>query len=140
MFEDRINLPEGVKTFVNIASGFSDIAGETISGDAVKMPLGFMIMFAYVQVMLGKFNWLEQRGLLALSGLACIALAIGFTYGLCSAMDLFYGPMHGFIPFLLLGIGVDDMFVIMKCFDNLSQEEKVLKSEDDIPRVLSLTV
>ena len=31
--------------------------------------------------------------------------------------------MHNVIPFLLLGIGIDDMFVIMQCFDNLSAED-----------------
>ena len=140
LMEDRDSLPRGVQTFINVARAFSDIAAESITGDAFMMPIGFGIMFMYVQVMLGKFNWLEQRAMLALSGLSCIGLAIGFTYGFCSALGLFYGPMHNLIPFLMLGIGVDDMFVIIQCFDNLSAAEKNLRSEDDIPRVISLTM
>ena len=140
LLEDQKSLPPGVTSYINVARGFSDIAGDTISGDAVKMPIGFLIMFIYVQIMLGRFSWLEQRGILALAGLSCIALAIGFTYGFCSALGLFYGPLHGFVPFLLLGIGVDDMFVIMKCFDNLSAEEKNLHSVDDIPGAMSMTM
>ena len=124
LMEDQDNLAEGTETFINVARGYSDIAGETIGNDAIMMPIGFMIVFVYVTVMLGKFSCLEQRAILALCGLACIGLTIGFTYGFCSGLNLFYGPMHNLIPFLLLGIGIDDMFVIMQCFDNLAPEER----------------
>ena len=137
LMADQENLPQGVVTYINVARAFSDIAGETIVGDAMMMPVSFMIMFAYVTIMLGKFNCLQQRGMLALAGLACIGLSIGFTYGFCSALGLFYGPMHNLIPFLLLGIGVDDMFVIMQCFDNLSPKERDLSN---IPTAISLTM
>ena len=123
LIEDQKDLPEGMETFVNVARGYSDVAGETIINDAMMMPIGFMIVFVYVVIMLGKFSCTEQRALLALGGLACIGLTVGFTYGFCSAVDLFYGPMHNIIPFLLLGIGIDDMFVIIQCYDNLGQEK-----------------
>ena len=44
--------------------------------------------------------------------------------------------MHNLIPFLLLGIGIDDMFVIMQCFDNLSGAER----SQEIPAVISVTM
>ena len=44
--------------------------------------------------------------------------------------------MHNLIPFLLLGIGIDDMFVIMQCFDNLSGAER----SEEIPAVISVTM
>ena len=51
-------------------------------------------------------------------------MSIGFAYGFCSLCGLAYGPLHNIIPFLLLGIGIDDMFVTMQCFNNLSPEEE----------------
>jgi len=123
LLADQDELPAGLETFVNVARAYGDVAGDTIVNDAVMMPIGFMIVFVYVTIMLGKFSCTEQRALLALGGLTCIGLTIGFTYGFCSAVDLFYGPMHNLIPFLLLGIGIDDMFVIMQCYDNLGQQK-----------------
>ena len=34
------------------------------------------------------------------------------SYGICSMMGFFYSAAHTVMPFLLLGIGIDDMFVI----------------------------
>nr|SVE82668.1 EOG090X0BEK [Daphnia magna] len=50
-------------------------------------------------------------------------MAIVVSYGLCSAFGVFYGPVHSILPFLLLGIGIDDMFVIVQCWSNLNKEE-----------------
>jgi len=50
-------------------------------------------------------------------------MAILVSYGLCSAFGVFYGPVHSILPFLLLGIGIDDMFVIVQCWSNLNKEE-----------------
>ena len=61
---------------------------------------------------------------MSLLGLASVAMSIGFSYGFCSLIGLSYGPLHNMIPFLLLGIGIDDMFVTMQCFNNLSPEEE----------------
>ena len=115
------------------------------------MPIGFLIVFVYVTLMLGRLNCVQQRSMLALAGLASIGMTVGFTYGICSAVGLFYGPMHNIIPFLLLGIGIDDMFVIMQCYDNLTPAERweckitltpcsLYRSSKDIPSTVSLTM
>lgn len=66
---------------------------------------------------------LHQLGL-ALAGLASIGLSILFSYGLSSGLGIFFGPLHQILPFLLLGIGIDNMFVIVQCYENLDDEEK----------------
>ena len=42
------------------------------------------------------------------------SLLFGFTYT----------ALSGLIPFICLGIGIDDMFVIMRCFDNIPDEDR----------------
>ena len=66
----------------------------------------------------------EQRGYLALIGIASIGIGIGTSYGFSSLIGFPYTPMHSILPFLLLGIGIDDMFVIVQSFSNLNEREK----------------
>ena len=47
-------------------------------------------------------------------GILVIGLSLGASFGVCFYMRIFYADMHPIIPFLLLGIGVDDMFVIVQ--------------------------
>lgn len=58
-------------------------------------------------------------------GLLSIGLAFLAAIGLCSSFHIPYGPVHTSLPFLLLGIGVDDMFVIYSCWDSLPLKDKV---------------
>ncbi|XP_023344213.1 protein patched homolog 2 [Eurytemora carolleeae] len=41
------------------------------------------------------------------------------AYGVCSAFGWFYSAAHTVIPFLLLGIGIDNIFVITQAYDTL---------------------
>lgn len=51
----------GLQTFVNVARSMNDIASETILTDISMVVLGFMLVFAYVIIMLGKFSMVENR-------------------------------------------------------------------------------
>ena len=53
--------PSTVRVEVNVANSFGEIASGTIWGDTGNLILGFSIVFIYVNIMLGKFNHVEQR-------------------------------------------------------------------------------
>ena len=40
-------------------------------------------------------------------------------YGLCSLFGLFYSAAHTIIPFILLGIGIDNIFMITQTYNTL---------------------
>ena len=67
----------------------------------------------------------EQRAYLAIIGIASIGIGIGSSYGFSSLIGFPYTEMHLILPFLLLGIGIDDMFVIIQSFSNLNEHEKM---------------
>ena len=64
--------------------------------------------------------WLQVY--LSVGGILGVAIGITVSYGLCSAAGFFYSAAHTVMPFLLLGIGIDDMFVIVQCLNTLSGE------------------
>merc|ERR1712227_699149 len=87
-------------------------------------------MFAYASIMLGKLSCVEHRVALATAGIVGVIMGIIVSYGLCSGFGLFYGPMHSVMPFLMLGIGIDDMFVIMQSWETLTAQEKSRSLEE----------
>lgn len=49
-------------------------------------------------------------------GLLSVGMAFISSIGLCSLLGVSYGPVHTSLPFLLMGLGVDDIFVMMACW------------------------
>uniref|UniRef100_A0A1B6KFZ1 SSD domain-containing protein n=2 Tax=Graphocephala atropunctata TaxID=36148 RepID=A0A1B6KFZ1_9HEMI len=103
---------------------FGDISSSAMFQDILKIACGVFLTFIFVLLVLSKFSCLEIRIIPAGAGLACVGLAFVSACGFCSALGIFYGPVHTSLPFLLMGIGVDDMFVIMACRNNLNESQK----------------
>ena len=132
--EDGIDLT--VK--VNVARSFNDISSDAIFGDLPKVMIGYFIMFVYTTVMLGRLNKVEQRFYLTASGLFSILMGIGIGIGITSAFGFPYIPLHAMLPFICLGIGIDDMFVIVQCLYNLNLDQ--LNNELTIEERMGLTL
>lgn len=120
--------PEGLESYPNVQRSFGDVASSTILGDISFLAAGNAIVFVYIMLMLGKFSWVEQRIYLSVAGIISIVMGIIVSYGICSAAGLFFGPMHNILPLLLLGIGIDDMFVIVQGWETLTEEDHKEKS------------
>ncbi|XP_071523040.1 patched domain-containing protein 3-like isoform X2 [Panulirus ornatus] len=121
---DETKRPDNIYLYLMAASSFGMISEDTILGDVKFLAIGFGVVFIYIQIMLGKFNLVEQRPLLSLMGLSCVGMSIFVSYGICSIFNVPFGPVNNVLPFLLLGLGIDDMFVIMQAWNNLSQKER----------------
>ena len=106
----------------NASKSFADISSKAIFFDAFLMAGGYLIMFAYTILMLGKLNRLQVRVYLSLAGLTSIGMGISTSVGLASILGFPYTPMHAILPFICLGIGIDDMFVIMQCWENVGKD------------------
>jgi len=81
------------------------VASTSIHGDVPKVVLGFAIVFTYVVFMLGRFDCLENRVWLSLTGLFSVMMAVVISYGACCSIGFPFTPLHNFIPFLLMGLG-----------------------------------
>ncbi|XP_067679237.1 patched domain-containing protein 3-like [Haliotis asinina] len=123
-------------SYVFTRRSFSDEGGNAIQGDVTLLSAGYFILIIFVITVLGRFNLVEQRIGLAFAGILCVGLSILVSFGLASLVGAEYGPLHSILPFLLLGIGVDDMFVIIGALNNLTPEEMDLEIPEKVGRVL----
>ena len=53
----------------------------------------------------------------------CVGGAFIVAVGLCSLFGVPYGPVHTSLPFMLMGLGVDDIFVMMASWDQVLDYE-----------------
>ena len=67
------------------------------------MVSGYLIMFAYTILMLGRVNLVEHRTYLTAAGIFSVAMGLSISIGISSIFNLPYTPMHAILPFLCLG-------------------------------------
>ena len=85
------------------------------------LQVAFMLILAYAALMLSRWDegCVGSRVAVTFSGVISVGMAIAASYGFCSYIGLFFSPLMNVLPFLLLGIGVDDMFVIVNQYDHM---------------------
>ena len=85
--------------------------GKNIRGDLAALNGGFFIILLYAVFIFGRFTPVRSRVLLAISGCASVGFAIAFAFGFTTLLGFKLNPVINVLPFVLIGIGVDDMFV-----------------------------
>ena len=113
----------------NAGKSFGESSAGAIWFDAWLMFGGYLLMFGYTILVLGRLNSLEVRLFLALAGIFGIFMGLVIAIGMSSLLGFAYNPMYGMLPFLCLGIGIDDMFVIVQCWSNLRLDPATTISE-----------
>lgn len=114
---------------------FEDVFGEAITGDLVLVQISYVLVFLFLGAAMGKLRCgTGSRWTMALAGVLLVGLSLAASFGVSSLAGLFYGPVHSLLPFVLLGIGVDDAFVIVNAFDRERKQPRAKESNADIAK------
>ena len=89
----------------------------------------FFAIVSYCAFALGTCSPIHCRFTATFVGLICVMLCVQGGAGLCYVLDYGVTELHDTLPVLMLGIGVDDMFVICNALDQsslkLTPEERI---------------
>ena len=80
-------------------------------------------MLVFIMFQLGRLNRIQCKVALSVIGLLAVVGGVVSCIGVCNAAGLMFSRMHNILPFVLLGVGVDDIFVIVQSFDSLEGDE-----------------
>lgn len=127
VLHSNVTLPPGMEIYAIASRSYLDTLQQILNNNLTVLCCGISLIAVYVMAMIGKCNALEQRIYLSVMGVSVVGQAILSSYGLCYYFGYSYGPIHSILPFLLLGIGVDNMFVIMQSLENLSEADQALE-------------
>ncbi|XP_078674233.1 patched domain-containing protein 3-like [Branchiostoma floridae x Branchiostoma belcheri] len=107
----------------------------------VAVAMGLLILFSVVSCMM--LDWVLTKPWLAVTGVLSAALAIVSSMGVLILAGVSFSSLNAAIPFLLLGIGVDDMFVMIaawrKCDVRLPVEERMGRAMSDAGVSITIT-
>ncbi|PFX12475.1 Patched domain-containing protein 3 [Stylophora pistillata] len=111
-----------------------DAIAESTGSDVTLVSITFMLMISFACTMLGKFlNPLNGHKLLANAGVFTVALGILAGLGLGMWFRVPFVSLVGVLPFLVLGIGIDDMFIMV---DELDRQPRDLSTIAKIKAVM----
>ncbi|CAM9391119.1 unnamed protein product [Ectocarpus sp. 12 AP-2014] len=108
-----------------------DALEEAVSGEIFLFITTYVLMVAFVSVAIGRCcsGPVKRRSWLGVGGVMLVVAAGLAAYGLNSGFDIPFTPLSRILPFILIGIGVDDMFVIVAAYDHtdpsLAVEERI---------------
>jgi len=108
---------------------FQDEFGNEINSDLFLTQIAYVVAFLFLAANIGKIKCgTGSRWTMAFAALVTVGISTAAGFGLSSLFGLFFGPVHSLLPFLLLGIGVDDVFVIVNAFN---RERKGTRASED---------
>eukprot|EP01083_Nonionella_stella_P140366 430310_1 len=95
------------------SNGFDDELWRTVVQDSVMFLIAFGVMLVYLQLTLGGISCIHSRPLLATSSIFILICALIFGFGISGYLGMKFSTLVFVVPFLLLGVGVDDMIIIV---------------------------
>jgi predicted RND superfamily exporter protein len=118
-----------MKIYINVQRSLDDAIGESTMTDVAFISVTYTLMITFACIMLGKFrNPLTGHSLLANIGIFAVFLGILAGFGFGMLVQTPFISIVGALPFLIVGIGIDDMFIIIDELDRIDPQLSVTET------------
>lgn len=109
---------KGVDLFYSAGRSINDSILESSESDIKLVSVSIILMIIFCTFTLAKFrDQVSGHFLLGMGGIGTLILGIGSAFGFVILMGNPYIGFAGVLPFLVLGVGIDNIFIITDCFD-----------------------
>ena len=98
-----------------------------LTDDLNKVQMSVSLVAVYCIVFMGSWSPIHFRSAAAGIALLCVGLSFASSSGLAYLVGGKSAGIHNLLPFMLIGIGVDDMFVISSAIDQTDARHSVEK-------------
>uniref|UniRef100_A0AAF5RTD2 SSD domain-containing protein n=1 Tax=Wuchereria bancrofti TaxID=6293 RepID=A0AAF5RTD2_WUCBA len=87
-----------------------------------------------------SIDWVRSKPYVACAGLITTLLAMCSGFGFALMLSIPYNVINTIIPFLIIAIGVDDMFVMNACWNQTDQTDTVSKRMSNMMAHAGVTI
>lgn len=106
-------------TLEDILRSFSDVS-------VIRVASGYLLMLAYACLTMLRWDCAKSQGAVGLAGVLLVTLSVAAGLGLCSLLGIsFNAATTQVLPFLALGVGVDDVFLLAHAFSETGQNKRI---------------
>uniref|UniRef100_UPI00398F6AC7 protein patched homolog 1 n=1 Tax=Pristiophorus japonicus TaxID=55135 RepID=UPI00398F6AC7 len=106
-------------TLEDILKSFSSVSVIRVAG-------GYLLMLAYACLTMLRWDCAKSQGAVGLAGVLLVALSVAAGLGLCSLIGIsFNAATTQVLPFLALGVGVDDVFLLAHAFSETGHNKRI---------------
>ncbi|KAF5838332.1 patched family-domain-containing protein [Dunaliella salina] len=102
-----------LQVYVSNSAAASSESTDAINRDVRLLIVGYVLIIVWCAVSLNRNSWVYQKFHLAFWAVIAIILGAGAAFGLVSACGVKFNLTIQVSPFLLLGLGIDDTFVLI---------------------------
>ncbi|XP_056011580.1 patched domain-containing protein 3-like isoform X2 [Ostrea edulis] len=97
------------------SSALDDELENNVGGDILFYSLTIALMMTYASIATSRMNcnFIADRSFLGQAGVFAAALSILPSFGFASLVGVKFMSIVGIMPFLIIGIGIDDVFILM---------------------------
>ncbi|XP_076462905.1 patched domain-containing protein 3-like isoform X2 [Babylonia areolata] len=121
-------------------NSLSEELDKSTKGDIIFFSLTMTLTCTYASIVTSGGNPVSTRSMLAFGGILAAGLGIVGSMGLLSACGVKFVNIVGVVPFLIIGIGVDDMFLMMSSWSESLPSSAEQQQVKHVPQILGKTL
>lgn len=103
-----------------------DELAKSITGDVTLIVITYVVMIVFTCIVLSKkMNFVDSRIGLAFCGIFIIMLGVAAGYGFSAGCGVPFVSLHQILPFIVVGVGVDDILIMVASFDATNPKDSI---------------
>ena len=108
--------------------------------DAPLMAVAFFVMTLFCIISLSSRHRVQSRGLLGIGAVFTITLSIMTGYGLLFWLGTPLTPLTALFPYVMLGIGLDDTFILTDAFERSDPKKRSQERVIDVMNSVGMSI
>lgn len=127
--------PTGLIDIAISANGcMEEEVSKSLGKDIFLLVIAYITLLVYGTVALGRNRTVRNEAMLVFGSLTGVLLSVVASIGVCSLLGFPYCLPCQVLPFVMLGLGMDDAFIIINC---LRHEPYEMHIKDSLSRAMS---